>query len=65
MTATIHTLITELDVTDMAISEVTAKVRELGWPGFKIEAERFERTGRAIATRLSKRKAQGLGVRRG
>ena len=49
----------EFDATNMTIEQIKAKARELGWPGLRIDANRFHETGVVMVSRMSRKAAYG------
>ena len=45
------------DATSMTIEEIRREARERGWPGLRIDAEEFNKTGKLIVERMSRKAA--------
>lgn len=49
----------EFDATDMTCEQIKMKAREMGWPGIRIDGDKFNRGGKLIVERMSKKDAYG------
>lgn len=47
----------QFDATVMTCDEIRQDARQRGWPGISINADEFQKTGRLIVRRLSKKHA--------